>query len=162
MEDLIGFLVFVFYIISRVSKDRKRGMSRDPSQNEHLPEREFPWDVLLEPEPKQEIEYWEEPEPTSTYDGKTEQRPSYDGYETMEGFDVERNEIPAEIPVLKEDENKLISLPKHKKKMATAVPQAPQLSSAAMNLRQAVIWSEILQKPKALQKRGAFGHRYGS
>ncbi len=129
MEDLIGFLIFVFFIISRVKKDRDRGMNREPSQNASLPGQEYSWEPSYEPEPQREIEYWEEPEPADLYGQPVEQGSLLDGYESEE----KAIEVPITVP----------------------------LSFAGMNLRQAVIWTEILQKPKALQRRGAFGHRYG-
>lgn len=159
MEDLIGFLIFVFFIISRVKKDRDRGMNREPSQNASLPGQEYSWEPSYEPEPQREIEYWEEPEPADLYGQPVEQGSLLDGYESMEGMGIEAT--PDVVNVEPAESNReLLSLQIREEK-AIEVPITVPLSFAGMNLRQAVIWTEILQKPKALQRRGAFGHRYG-
>lgn len=158
MEDLIGFLIFVFYIISRVKKDRSRGMNREPSQNTPLPDQEYAWEPSYEPEPQREIEYWEEPEPAYPYGEQTEQRSLLDSYESMEGVGSEGT--PEVVSVEPAERNReLLSLQIREEKTADMLMKSP-MSAAAVNLQQAVIWSEILQKPKALQRRGAFGHRY--
>lgn len=203
MEDLIGLLIFLFIIFSRAKKDRKRGMTKDPSRDAAQPAQEGVWEVLLSEVKKAASDSWEEVEQPSASSKRAEKRPVFDsdeawerydtladtrnddtdegygiaddygsakgyrmaeGYVTSEGYQLVTGDSTntADIVQTSPLSEGLAGLqPSYvMKDTANPVSVVPsQLSYAGMNLREAIIWSEILQKPKALQRRGGFGVR---
>ena len=148
MEDLIGIIIFILFVVARANADRKRGMEKQPSHSsadQQRPYLDFPFTQEEEEEP----EYWESYDTVEGYDtlenyGVLEsnenvaEQETMGTYETTEGRSLEEQPTPH---LVTEEEPVVVS------------PLIKQFGFAGMNMQQAVIWSEILQKPRALRKR---------
>jgi hypothetical protein len=154
LEDLIGIIIFILFVVARANADRKRGMEKQPSHSstdQQRPYLDFPFTQEEEEEP----EYWESYDTVEGYDtlgnygalesnenvAEQETMETYETtetYESMEGRSLEEQPTPH---LVTEEEPVVVS------------PLIKQFGFAGMNMQQAVIWSEILQKPRALRKR---------
>lgn len=203
MEDLIGILIFLFIIFSGAKKDRKRGMTKEPSRDAAQPAQENLLEVLLSEVKKAASDSWDEVEQPSASSKRAEKRPVFDsdeswerfdtlvdtrnndtdeeygsaeGYGTNEGYGIADDYGSAEgyqlvtgdstntaynVQTSPLSEGPAGLQPNYvMKDTANPVPVVQsQVGYAGMNLREAIIWSEILQKPKALQRRGGVGVR---
>jgi hypothetical protein len=171
LEDLIGIIIFIIFIALRTFADRKKGMERKrPPQQEPrrkpVPEvireerteesapQNFPFPFPI-PIPGMEMELpgrkrVKKAKPATVAPHPEQTRPAQrvqpsmalyeegrgvDGQGYMEGVTEERGE-----------ERVLEPVPQVLAEPAMAFPSPAEL-------RQAIIWSEILQKPKALRGR---------
>jgi hypothetical protein len=169
LEDLIGFLIFLLIIFSRAFKDRRQGMSREtpprPCQVEPPPS----FEPVVEPRQEAQAEPWRAWEEEPSYeeeDWGDYYRESMEGYSlpgeaqtTMEG--LAGNTPAGSAPV---DSSLAVIKPSVR---SAPGPGEGELSTsgypmalAGVNLQQMVAWSEILQKPKALQRRRGLGMGY--
>lgn len=145
MEDILGILIFVIFIVLRAMGDRKKGMKKEP-----IPKKPQPFIEAQKPKPapipaaktsleKPRLE--RKPlEPTRL--GANQKEPprpehklgegesSYDNLPYMEGAEqaVQTRDLPVSV-----------------EEPAAA---APAFFNGIEDLRKAVIWSEIIQKPR--------------
>ncbi len=162
MEDLIGIIIFIIFIALRTIGDRKKGMERKrPPQQEQrrkpVPEviqEERPEEPVPEkiPIPGMEIELpgkrrVKKARPAAVSPPPDEKRfvqPSIPFYE--EGQSMEDRGYMVGDTEERREERVLEPAPQVLAEPVIAFPSPAEL-------RQAIIWSEILQKPKALRRR---------
>lgn len=132
MEDLLGIILFIIFIVYRTMGDRRKGMERNRKPREKQPSARK---KAPKAEPAAEFFPPQETVPAPVPFPYYEEGESMEGSSYMEGYQEEKREERALEP-----EPQVLAEP------VAAFPSPAEL-------RQAVIWSEILQKPKALRRK---------
>lgn len=145
MEDLIGFLIFLLIIFSRAFKDRRQGMSRETPPRPYQVEPPPSFEPVVEPRQEAQAEPWRawEEEPQTTMEGLAGNTPAGSA------------PVDSSLAVIKPSVRSAPG-PGEGELSTSGYPMA----LAGVNLQQMVAWSEILQKPKALQRRRGLGMGY--
>lgn len=143
MEELLGIIIFIFFVLMRAMADRKRGMKKEPTKPRTRPapaqtrqpvrppvRQPVPQAKPAREKPRPEMPPFEPVAPLVQY-GEGES--AYETLPYMEGSSHMEREESAEAPA-----------PSYA--VEQVAPVRPVLT--ADDIRKAVIWSEVLQKPR--------------
>jgi hypothetical protein len=161
LEDIIGFIIFLF-IMYRAISDRKRGKQRSSSYRRT----DGGKGQQVESSPLQNDRSLLSEEQESVVDLKSieevaEKILGIEGWITEDEEDLSWEEEQVEVNQQKQNIFKPLSEPESVSKVTVEPLTKPEVvvacsrgsSFTGVDLKQAVIWSEILQKPKALRRR---------
>lgn len=137
MEDLIGIIIFILFIMLRAMGDRKKGMKKQPVRTRRPETPKEP--VVLGKERLRP----QKPEPVSLGEPEMKRESPglsmIEGEYTYEGLTYMENQEPGRVITYATEPE---------------APEADRFSLSSDDLRKAVIWSEILQKPRFKVKPG--------
>lgn len=167
--DFFTIALFILFIILRTMGDRRRGMDNKPvrKQPPSTPRRAVPreipgemrpvrWpepvEVGAQPEPES-VQGWSPPAPESSFEGY---EPTFTERTTTEPLEGEEERAQAALskPSRKGRKDKDRGNPEEE--LCPAAGDETGFGLTREDLRRAVIWSEILQKPRFRKRAGRF------
>ena len=140
MEDILGIIIFILFIITRTMVDRKKGMAKQQVVKKNPPAAGQKRTVSREDIPVQprHVSFTRKPAAESLSPLSVEGKSLYESLPYMGGIEPE-----PESEIGKEQAG-------HTQTLAVLSEPEPEQADVLTyaDLRKAVIWSEILQKPR--------------